>query len=135
MKSLLLALFLSFSAVAQGEIAVIVNPNNDLEQLTVKQVRDIFLGRARAFPNGKFAVPVDQTTSIRTYFYEQVAARPIEQINAYWARLIFAGRSSPPKQLEDDEAVLQAVKNNEDMIGYVDKNRVDDDVRLLLLIP
>lgn len=133
MKNLLIILFLVFStAPARAELVVIVHIKNDVNSLTAKQVQNIFLGRTRLFPNGKFALPIDQASPLRAEFYQKLTARPVEQINAYWARILFTGQASPPQQLPDDAAVLQTVRENEGAIGYIDKTHADKTIRVLL---
>ena len=119
---------------AQAELAVIAHIKNKIDSLTAQQVQDIFLGRVRTFPNGKFALSIDQSSSLRAEFYEKLTGRPVEQINAYWARIMFTGQASPPQQLPDDDAVLQTVRENEGAIGYIDKTSVNKTVRVLLLL-
>lgn len=133
MRRLIAFLLLSASA-AQAEVAVIVHAKNAIAVPSPRQVQDIFLGRTRTFADGRFALPIDQSSSLRAEFYQTLTARPLEQINAYWARLMFTGQSSPPPQLPDDGAVLKMVRENEGAIGYVDSAQVDKTVRLLLLL-
>jgi ABC-type phosphate transport system substrate-binding protein len=131
-NSLILLLLITFIPSAQAELVIIANIKNNIDTLTEKQVQDIFLGHTRLFPNGKFALPIDQSSPLRAEFYEILTGRPVEQVNAYWARIIFTGQASPPQQLPDDKAVLQTVRENEGAIGYIDKTRVDNTVRILL---
>lgn len=130
-----LALLYLLMSTAHADVAVIVHPNNKLESLAPQQVQDIFLGRTRTFPNGKFALPIDQSSELRADFYRMLTSRPIAQINAYWARIIFTGQASPPLQLPDDTAVLQTVRENEGAIGYVNQSSVDESVRVVLELP
>lgn len=133
MKNLLVLLFLViFTPSAKAELVVIAHLKNNIDSLSAKQVQDIFLGRTHIFPNGRFALPIDQSSSLRAEFYQKLTARPVEQINAYWARILFTGQASPPQQLPDDEAVLQTVRDNEGAIGYIDKTRVNNTIRVLL---
>lgn len=90
------------------------------------------MGRVRTFPNGKFALPMDQSSFLRAEFYEKLTGRPVEQINAYWARIMFTGQASPPQQLPSDDAVIQTVRENEGAIGYINKTSADKTVRVLL---
>jgi len=131
MRILILPLLLMVFAV-HAEVAVIGNLHNPTEALSAKQVQDIFLGRTRTFPDGRFALPIDQSSDLRGEFYQKLTSRPVEQINAYWARIMFTGQASPPLQLPDDEAVLKVVRENEGAIGYVSKPHVDTTVRVLL---
>ena len=136
MKIQLIALLLYiFMPSAQAEeLAVIAHVKNNIDSLSKKQVQDIFLGRTHVYPSGRFALPIDQSSQLRAEFYLKLTARPLEQINAYWARILFTGLASPPQQLPDDEAVLQAVRENEGAIGYIGKTHVDHSVRVLLLL-
>lgn len=133
MKTFLIALLLCvLIPEVRAEILVIGHVKNSVETLTAKQVQDIYLGRSRILPNGKFALPIDQPSPLRAEFYEKLTGRPVEQINAYWARIMFTGQASPPQQLPGDEAVMQTVRENEGAIGYIDKTSIDQTVRILL---
>lgn len=134
MGRILALLLLMMASTVRAEVAVIVHANNKVEALTHRQVQDIFLGRARVFPNGEAALPIDQASALRAEFYQLLTERPIEQINAYWARLMFTGQSSPPMQVRDDNEMLREVRDNTSAIGYVDKTRVDATVRVLFLL-
>jgi hypothetical protein len=129
-----LALLLTLAPPAEADVAVIVHASNAAAAPTPKEVQDIFLGRKRTFADGRRALPLDQATPLRVEFYESLAARPIAQIDAYWARLLFTGQASPPPRLADDAEVLKAVRENEGAIGYVAPDHVDRGVRLLLLL-
>lgn len=135
MKALLPALLLLSATPAPAEVAVIAHPKNNLEALTPRETQDIFLGRTRTFPNGRPALPIDQSSPLRAEFYPRLTGRPLEQVNAYWARIVFTGQDSPPPRLPDDAAVLRAVRENESAIGYIDPSHVDRSVRVLLLLP
>lgn len=122
------------AAPSRADVAVVVHARNTVAAPPPREVQDIFLGRTRTFPDGRFALPIDQSSPLKAEFYQLLTARPLEQINAYWARLIFTGQSSPPPQLPNDEAVLKMVRENEGAIGYVDPRQVDKSVRMLLLL-
>lgn len=136
MKKLIqsLVLFFLFSLQVRAEIAVIGNLNSPVISLSKQEVQDIFMGRTRSLPNGNFALPLD-FQELRTDFYTKLTARPIEQINAYWARIMFSGQASPPVTLPDEMAVLKTVSENKSAIAYVDSKRVNPKlVRVLLIL-
>jgi ABC-type phosphate transport system substrate-binding protein len=132
-KAWLIALLL-LALPIHAEIVVIANSKAGLTALTPAQVEDIFMGRTSTFPNGKAAQAVDHAL-LRPDFYRRLVNRPIEQIDAYWARIVFTGRNVPPPQLPGDGAVLAAVRKSETAIGYLDKSTVPKDVRVLLVLP
>jgi hypothetical protein len=59
----------------------------------------------------------------------------LNEINAYWARLIFSGRTSPPIQAVDAAEVIQLLKANSGGITYVERNQVDKRLRIVLEFP
>ncbi len=135
MKNSIISFFLLFlSTYAVADIVVIGNLQNSQQQLTVLQVQDIYMGRTRVFPDGKPAYPFDQT-NLRTEFYLQLTHRSIAQIDAYWARLLFSGRTSPPTKLPDDQKIISIVQQHESAIGYINKENADElTMRILLFL-
>ncbi len=136
MKKLIqtLLLFFLFSLQVRAELAVIGNLNSPVTSLSKQEVQDIFMGRTRSLPNGNFALPLD-FQELRADFYTKLTARPIEQINAYWARIMFSGQGSPPMTLPDEQAVLKTVSENKGALAYVDSKRVNPKlVRVLLIL-
>jgi hypothetical protein len=131
MKIFTAVLLSFFTASTNAEIVVICNLKNNLHSLDTVQVESIFMGRKRQLPNGQAALPIDQSI-LRPEFYQKLTARPIEQINAYWAMLTFTGQVSPPMIFADDNAVLSVVNENKDAIGYIDSKNINKSVRVLL---
>ena len=130
----LIIFILFFSCHSSADIFVIGNLENGLTSMTKKEVRDIFMGRTRSFPNGSFALPIDQQ-GLRSHFYYALTDRPIEQINAYWARIMFSGQASPPIRLPDSQSIINVVIENKGAISYIDQNKVDENsVKILLIL-
>lgn len=113
---------LAVMSVAQAEIVVITNPQSNITALTREQVVDIYMGRSSTFPNGRPAIAFDLKGDqpVRTAFYQQLVGKPVAQINAYWARLLFTGSATPPLALKDSATMLHMVQENRDAIGFVD---------------
>ncbi len=102
-------------------IQVIVNAQSQLTQLNRKQVMSLFLGRARSFPNGKSTKAFDYQigSQLRENFFEWLTGKSISDIDAYWARLRYSGRTSPPRVVSDTEAILYIVAKNQSAIAYI----------------
>jgi ABC-type phosphate transport system substrate-binding protein len=133
-KSILFLFLLAFAPTIFSEIMVIGNLNINLNELTKKQVQAIFMGRTRKLTNGVRAIPLDDS-NLRNEFYEKLTHRPIEQINAYWARLTFGGQSSPPAVKPNQQSVIDAVKKGTGVIAYIDSKEIDvTQVKLLFIL-
>ncbi len=118
---------------ALADLVVIVNANNKLKTIELTNLQDIYMGRMRAFKDGSMALPIDQA-KLRADFYKKITQRPIEQINAYWARIMFSGEASPPRIMPDDTAVVETVKENSGAIGYILKESAYKGVKTLLIL-
>lgn len=103
---------------------VVVNQNIDLKSLSQKQVMSLFLGRAQFLPTGSrvktIDFPVDSQT--RADFYRSLTGKNIADIDAYWARLRYSGRASPPQALEDSDAIMAVVRQQEAALAYLPAN-------------
>lgn len=131
---LLITLLLLFSSTLRADIAVIGNINNELKPMTQKEVKEVFMGRSRSLPNGSFALPLDHQ-KLRADFYLSLTNRPIEQINAYWARIIFSGQASPPIKLPNSRAIIKVVTDNKGAIGYINTTDIKENkIRILLIL-
>jgi ABC-type phosphate transport system substrate-binding protein len=122
---------------AQADIAVIVHAANPVQQLTSRQVAELYLGRSRTFASGQFAQVVDQGIDdpIRSRFFKDISGMSIGQVTAFWSRLKFTGQVQPPQNLVGDGAVLEFVRRNPAAIGYVTASALaDDSVKAVLVL-
>ena len=119
-----------------AEVAVVVHPGNSTAKLTKSEVKRIFLGKSRKFPNGEKAIPIDQGagTKSRANFYSSVVKKTESQLKSYWSRIIFTGKGQPPRQEGDDGSVKKLVSSNPNLIGYMDAGSVDGSVKVLLKV-
>jgi len=128
---------LTCCSTAWADLLLIVNSNNPIIRLDRKQVVDIFMGRATAFPNQQPAHTIDiaNANNLRAIFYKNLTGKNEAQVDAYWATLVFAGRMSPPEKLPDEAAVIKAVKNNRAAIGYVTRQTLPAGVKVVMELP
>ncbi len=133
MKKTLCIAALLLSQLAFAEVAVIVHPsnNNALDEATVAK---IFLGREKSFADGKSVVPVSlgESAAASTAFNDTVLKKSSSQLKAYWSKLVFTGKGTPPKEITSDEEMIKLVATNPSLIGYVDASKVDASVKVAL---
>lgn len=137
-----LCAILCLSAFAQPQdstrpVVVIVNAKSGVRTMSEKEVADLYLGRARTFATGQFALPLDLPagTPLRSRFLQEVTGRGVAEIDAYFAQQLFAGRRTPPQVMPDTAAVVDMVRNHPGAIGYVDRDPADSGVRVVLVVP
>lgn len=133
LRMLCLTLCCLLSAVAQAEVAVIVNPGNGAS-LSSEDVQRLFLGKLKSFPGGGEATPVNQKEGqpAREQFNQAVLNKSESQLKAYWSQLVFTGKGTPPKELDNDDAIKALVASTPGAIGYIDAAKVDGSVKVVL---
>jgi len=135
MKKIILSTIILTSALV-ADIAVIVNPSSGVDSLNASQVKKIFLAKTKKFPNGKKVVVVDQNSENPEYatFYKKIAGKSVAKMNKYWVKLTFTGKAEAPKKVGGNSAVINAVKNDSKVIGYVDSSAVTDGVKVVYTV-
>jgi ABC-type phosphate transport system substrate-binding protein len=118
---------------AGADVVAVVAAKSPITTLSKSQVADIFLGKPSRLPDGAYAVPVDQAegSAVRDEFYEKVADKSAAQIKAYWSKIIFTGRGQPPPSVSNSIEMKKRISDNPAAIGYIDRNLVDDSVRVV----
>jgi ABC-type phosphate transport system substrate-binding protein len=121
------------TSIAFADTAVIVSSSNPNSSLDKTMVSKIFLGKAKRFPDGSQALPVDQDegSKSRESFNTSILGKSGSQLKSYWSRLIFTGKGTPPKPSGDDASVKQLVAKNPNIIGYIDSSAVDASVKVV----
>lgn len=120
-KRLLISLgALLISSLASAEVSVIVHPSNGAA-LDKDSISRIFLGKSRAFPGGGEAVAVafKEGTPQSDEFSQSVLNKTPKQLKAYWAKMIFTGKGTPPKQVGSAQEIVDLVSKNPSIIGFV----------------
>lgn len=123
------------TAVARAEpLVVIVNPASGIDSMTRNEVASVFMARDRKLAPGFTALPLDVAgdSQERKQFYASLVGKTVPQVNAYWARLLFTGRATPPQQVDKAVDVLATVAENKSAIGYVPKSQADARVKVVL---
>jgi ABC-type phosphate transport system substrate-binding protein len=135
-RTLLASALLACSSLLNAGVAVIVHPDNT-NKLDESQVRNIYLGKTKVFPDGSEVLPVEYDTGIpaRDVFIKSVLKKDEANLNSYWARMIFSSKGKPPKVLNNPTEMKRLIAANKNSIGYIDAAEVDSSVRVLMTIP
>lgn len=121
-----------FASQCFAEIAIVVHPSNSAN-ISADDIERIFLGKKKAFSSGDTAVPINlnEGDAIRATFNEKALNKNSSQLKAYWSKLVFTGKGTPPKEVDTASDVLKLVSSNPNMIGYVDASAVDGSVKVV----
>lgn len=131
---LIAALLLVPQAQAHPDLVLVVSAKSTVDKLTLDDAVNIFMGRYRQLPTGIAAQPIDQpdTQPERALFYRLLVNKDLAEINAYWARLLFSGKTSPPRQAKSAAEVFDLLARQPGAIGYLERSQVDSRFRVVL---
>jgi len=92
-------------------MVLVVHQSNKISHLEKKDVIDIYMGRFKTFPDGNPAQPIDFPASSieKSVFYQRLVGKSERNINAYWSRLLFSGRATPPLKATSKSDVINRV--------------------------
>jgi ABC-type phosphate transport system substrate-binding protein len=111
------------ASAQSGKYVVVVNPRNPIKRLNATQLSKIYLGKLQGWDiDGKIepVVVLDQKSGspLRAQFTQDILRKSVAEADAYWRQEIYAGRSFPPLEQTEDEA-LNAVRTSLGGIAYV----------------
>lgn len=131
MKKLAL-LCLALAMPVSAANVVIVNANN-ASATDMDTVKRIYLGKLKAFPDGSKALPLtyDQGDGTRETFNTTVLGKSESQYSAFWSKLVFTGRGTPPETVTSQAEMVKLVGTNPNTIGFVDESQVNDTVKVV----
>jgi ABC-type phosphate transport system substrate-binding protein len=133
-KLFFLCALLFSSSYSFAELAVIVHPGNSLQAISKDELKRIYLGKSKEFPNGLLIAALDQDkeSEEKKEFYKKVVGKSLSQVSAYWSRLIFTGKGVPPRVLLNDEEVKKWVASHPESIAYINAESADDSIKVIL---
>lgn len=129
-RALLLTSSFLATLPAWAEMVVIANPGSGITSLPLSQLNRLFLGQSGSFPDGSPAIALDVSGGSRNQFYWDVLKRAPEQVEKYWARMIFTGKAQPPREIRPGD-VKAIVAETPGAISYLDSSKVDGSVKVV----
>ena len=116
------ALLLEGRARSDGStLAVIVNPQNEIENLSIDHLRAIFLRQRKNWPDGRSIVPLNWEARhpLRVRFDQRVLGMGPDDVASYWIDQRIRGGDAPPRALNSALLIVGIVSNLPEAIGYV----------------
>jgi ABC-type phosphate transport system substrate-binding protein len=137
MKKLLIikiiALMIGLSSISYAQIVIVVNKSNPLNEISINELKQIFLAQRTSFQNGK-SIELAEYAKSKPKFYDQLFGWTVLKIKKHWMGLIFSGmHSSTPKEFKLASELIEYIQNNDGVIGFMDLSEVDKRVKTLLI--
>lgn len=127
--------FLVMAGQVFADVAVVANNGISADSITTGEAKKIWLGKSKSLGGTKLkVVDLPQGNVSRNHFYATVVKKNGKKLKAYWAKIVFSGKGTPPKILETDADVIAWVAKTPGALGYVDSSAAGDLVKVLLVI-
>lgn len=121
-------------SVADDTIAIIVNQTNSIDDLSLKELRTVFLGERSHWPNGRriTLVMMDPGLSERRAVLRDVCRMNETEFSRHFLQGLFTGEVFvSPKTLSTPIGVRKFVFNVPGAIGYLRASDVDNTVKVI----
>ncbi len=121
------------STTALAEMVVIVNKKNPVVTLTVDKVTSYFKKADELWDSNHRIVPIElpDTHPLAIEFTTRVMRMSISMKQAMWTIKALSGKGTRPKEVKTEAEVVTYVAAEPWGIGYVDRARVDDTVKIV----
>lgn len=129
---ILFAVSLLSTFYAAADVAIVVHPSN-ASNFDKSLIKKIFLGKKKTFSNGRPAIllSIPPKTPVTEEFNKKVIGKSSNQVNAYWSKMVFTGKGTPPQEMPSASEIISAISTNPDAIAYIDASAVTDAVKVI----
>jgi len=131
-QSSVVFLLLILSSAVFADVAVIVAKDSNFT-VSKDEIPRLFLGKLKEFGDGTVATPVYAQDENPTHneFNDKVLKKSAGKLKAYWSKLLFSGKGSPPEAFATDVEIIAEVIASKGTIGYISTESVSDSVKVL----
>jgi hypothetical protein len=127
---------LLFPLDSLADVAVIVHPSNT-NTIAVGDLESIFMLKKTTFSDGSKATPfyLAGDESVKNVFNEKALGKSSSQLKAYWSKLVFTGKGTPPPELPSSAEAVAKVAADPSAVAYIDKTAATPAVKVVLSLP
>ena len=120
---------------AIAQMVVIVNKANPVAHISSAKLALYYRGEALLWKDGSRAIPVDlnEKNPLVSRFTDTILKMNVETKRQMWMLKLYSGKGSPPIQFKNEALVVSFVASEPGAIGYVNKESVNDSVKVLVV--
>jgi len=120
---------------AFGQVVVIANKSVPLDTLGKTDLLDFYTGDIRRWSDKRPVVVLDlkPKNEARKIFYKFLG-KSSSRMKSIWLKNMLSGEGEPPKAMNSEEEMLKIVLETAGAIGFISKNNVVPEVKVLALV-
>lgn len=133
--TLLGIMLLGFSSVGfAADYQLIANKDISIESLSKEDVQAIFLGERTQWDDGShITFTIMDHGGFHKSFLRDVIGKTQSQFDAYWMRLVFAGKAQAPTPFSEVNKMIEFIASHPGAIGYIPSTTVDNSVKTIAI--
>ena len=134
---LLLVLLLrpGVSAAPVQEFVVVVHKDRKVASITTRELKRIFLGKLKKWPDSQAIIPVfNMNSDVHNTFSRNVLNKSQAQLKTYWRKQLFSGRSIMPYTANSSEDVVAYLSKFTNAVSYMSKDAVREPLRPVRIV-
>ncbi len=108
------------TGAGQRKISIVVKKDGALTQLSLKDIRAIYLGEMRYVGENKIIPLVNADDRVAREFYSTVLNKSADRYKLIWAEKALQDGVDPPPVYGQDPDILRMVASNDYAVGFVD---------------
>jgi hypothetical protein len=119
------------------QVQVIAHPSVQVDALSQAHLRSIYLMRQVVWPDGvaiRVFTLAPRSAANLQFCRDQLQLFPY-QLERVWQKLTYSGTGTPPTELQDQQAMLQAIAATPGAIGYIEKQDETQGVKVIPIKP
>jgi phosphate transport system substrate-binding protein len=115
----------------RAQIVVIVNPRNPVKDLSLEELRRLYLGRTTTFRQD-LQVSLMEQAVVSDAFYQAALGMNEARVRRHWIGIVFSGETAkPPRSFAAAEELKKAVAENPGAIAFIDLAETDPDMKVV----
>ena len=107
------------SPAAADEFKVVANPSIKASEISIDDLKGVFLATKTSLPDGSQVEPVLAKTGAAHEAFLKDIGKTGQALSTYYRSLVFTGKGSMPKVCASDAEVIEYVSKTRGAIGYV----------------
>mgnify|MGYP001598545991 CR=1 FL=1 len=123
------------NAGQDGKLLVIVNSEVNLESISVAELNRIYLGKKKILAGQNInRLASLENGEVHQLFLSTCMNRSHSSFINYWKRMVFTGKSLPPKSFKTINKLREFLTQNPNAITFIDTKDLTDDLKAVLII-
>ena len=129
----LIFFLVSINSAVHAEVVVLVNNSVITEDLGLKEIKKIFLGKKMFWEgNQKITLFILKESPAHKEFLRQYLGKSENQFTNYWQQLLFTGKGMMPQMVSED-LLVETIKQTKGAIGYAPADITAEGVKVVKL--